>query len=203
MAKPSANSPDGWTDEMISEFLLASRRNLEGQVNALIMIEELERRVELFQSELESSFEEEFCLLGRVASKKGNPLAFVRANIRVTLRETFGRSVKVAPNSVGLMYFSQQVAIDDGPRKPILEIVLFGDSEVQRRIVQYLADARLFGIAYVPLWVWLTPIDAVGTTANEAISFSIENALPISKCEWQQGLGLGAAVPQDYFDPAR
>jgi hypothetical protein len=43
----------------------------------------------------------------------------------------------------------------------------------------------------------------MGATAKEVVSFSIENALPISKCEWQQALSLGAPVPQDFFDPAR
>lgn len=181
---------------MLGEFL-GKRRGADGKVNVLLLIQRIEKQFELYRG----SQEQQVCFIARVAAKEESPLNSVRARIRFSEIQTYGRSAAVPSDSVGFLFFSQCEQADGGPQTALLEVVLFGGKESQSRLERCIADAHLFRAEYVPMWVWVESVESVPATVAGALEFSIENQIPIGKCSWQQILHLSEQVPQDEFLP--
>lgn len=190
-APKEVQQPHGWTDGMLQEFV-GKRRGLGGDLNVLIMIDELHKKVEFCRQPAV----EEVSFAGSIACKQGSLLAFVTADVRFS---EFPPTVygSAAEEAVGLFGFSHCAPISRGPNTPLVHVTLLAGRPAQRALEQALSTARVFGNTYVPLWIWIASIDTVPKTAAEAIAFSVDTKLPIRSCTWHQGLHLTNAIPQD------
>lgn len=196
--KKIAIRPNGWTEEMLSDFLRDSP-NSDNLSNYILLITGAQRKV----SVCETGIYEEVKFYGRIGSPEKSDLQFVRVIIdafegldELKRRVKIGYEESLPLESMGYLRLNNHWERND-TITPTLEINLLGGKCLQSELISSLSITKQFGNTYLPLWIWVDVGSMHDKSPAEVMEVKYGNFPLIEKCRFQQAIDLSGNVTQD------
>lgn len=200
-AKENSQQPNGWTDEMLNKFTQIGRSFNDGTTQKILLIKQIRKQLKLRKGE-NIFTDEEIKFVAQIGCEKNDPLLYVVVEISFPFLEgdLWGRAAQVGTDAVGYMMLDEvEEEYPELPKTPKLDVALFGDAQIVRNIEEYFIKNKIFGNAYLPIWVRMKIKPIKEMNAKQAIDFSINDQIEITQWDIQQGLSLQGPIPQDFM----
>lgn len=194
--KEDSQYPNGWTDEMLNEFLTMGRSFEDGTTQRILLIKQIRKSI-IFRKRENIFLNEEIKILANIGCLNNSQLQYVIAEITFPNADS-GIYDQDGPGTAAIGYWWLNEQDEEYPellKTPKLMVSLFGGVEVVQKIESLFINNKVFGNSYLPLWIRLSTGPIREMTAKQALSKHLE----ITQWSMQQGLDLRMPIQQDFF----